>query len=82
MNFSFFTLSVFDNCDYEQFVAVVNQIKKTGIERQVIEVNNTGPCLDEYFKPKGARERILRYEKQRADEIREELLTEDKHKRP
>lgn len=51
MNFSFFTLSVFDNCDYEQFVTIVNQIKKTGIERKIIEVENTGPCVDEFFKP-------------------------------
>ncbi len=47
----------------------------------MIEVNNTGPCLDEYFKPKGARAKIIEYERQRAFNLRDEL-DPDKHKRP
>lgn len=62
--------------EYHESKQVKKWNKEAGEDVYKSEITHQEPAGE------GARERILRYEKQRADEIREELLTEDKHKRP
>lgn len=51
-SFNYFTLSIFDNCNFEQFLSTVNLIKKPELENNMFKIQNTGPCIDDFFNPR------------------------------
>jgi hypothetical protein len=50
-DYIYFTISLFYDCDFEEIVSVVNQIKKTQIELKKIEVTEGEKDIEKYFNP-------------------------------